>query len=488
MLQINTNIASLTTQRYLTRAQAGMETDVQRISSGLRINSARDDAAGLAISDRMTAQIRGQTQALRNANDGISLLQTAQGTLDKITDNFQRMRTLAVQAANGSNSRSDRDAIQSEVDQLVAANQQMANQAEFNGNKLLDGSFTGQKLQIGPNYGQTLAVNIPELFAKPLTKITLVNTPLAQASAIGNASSAIAAGNLSINGISVGASTAGAQAGQSNSSAWAIAQAITAANIPTVTATADTAISGNVSSNGVIAAGALSINGVALGAISGASGHALALSAAAAISAALGASGVDAVATAGSTINLDAADGRDIVISETVPGSAAKLGLSTGTFHGQITVSNTPSPTRPSLTIGGLSPGNAGFTPGVVAATDTGQFVLAPQAAGFGGEPAVDVTTISAASAALSYIDGKLARFDDIRADLGALENRLGSVQANLSASSLNLSAARSRIQDTDFASATASLTRNQILQQAGTAMLAQANIAGQAALRLLSA
>ena len=158
-MTINTNLASLDAQRNQSRTQNDLSTAIARLSSGLRINSAKDDAAGLAISDRFTAQIRGVNQAARNANDGISLAQTAEGALASVTDNLQRIRELAVQSANATNSASDRASLQLEVSQLSAEIDRVATQTSFNGTNLLDGSFTAKTFQVGANVGQTITVS-----------------------------------------------------------------------------------------------------------------------------------------------------------------------------------------------------------------------------------------------------------------------------------------------------------------------------------------
>ena len=156
---INTNVASLNAQRNLNTSANSLATSLQRLSSGLRINSAKDDAAGLAISERFSTQIRGLNQAARNANDGISLAQTAEGALAEIGNNLQRIRELSVQSANATNSASDRAALQAEVAQLVSEIDRVAVQTDFNGTKLLNGSFTSQSFQIGANAGQTITVD-----------------------------------------------------------------------------------------------------------------------------------------------------------------------------------------------------------------------------------------------------------------------------------------------------------------------------------------
>ena len=218
---INTNISSLTAQRNADRTQNDLATAIQRLSSGLRINSAKDDAAGLSISDRMTAQINGTNQAARNANDGISLAQVAEGALGSVTSNLQRMRELAVQSANATNSASDRAALQQEVAQLATEIDRVATQTQFNGLNLLDGTFTAQQFQVGANAGQTITIS-----GIPSTRTTALGISYA-ASVTGTATTAaLAAGQLTLNGAAIQASTAGTAPGQAADSAYAIAQAI----------------------------------------------------------------------------------------------------------------------------------------------------------------------------------------------------------------------------------------------------------------------
>jgi flagellin len=190
---INTNIQSLTAQRNLSMSQASLTTSMQRLSSGLRINSAKDDAAGLAISDRMTSQIRGLNQAARNANDGISLAQVAEGALGSVSANLQRIRELAVQAANGTNSASDRQALQQEVLQLTQEIARVGTQTEFNGLKLLDGSYTTQQFQVGANANQTIGVSIASARATDMGNNKVTTTTLDPGIATAIAGAAISA-------------------------------------------------------------------------------------------------------------------------------------------------------------------------------------------------------------------------------------------------------------------------------------------------------
>ena len=159
-LTVNTNVASLTSQRNLSGSQDMLKTSLERLSTGLRINSAKDDAAGLAISERFSAQIKGLNQGVRNANDGISLAQTAEGALGEVTNNLQRIRELAVQASNATNTATDRAALQNEVSALVAEIDRVATQTAFNGTKLLNGGFTGAVFQIGANAGDSITITV----------------------------------------------------------------------------------------------------------------------------------------------------------------------------------------------------------------------------------------------------------------------------------------------------------------------------------------
>jgi flagellin len=213
MAQINTNLNALSAQRFNARSSLELGTSLQRLSSGLRINSARDDAAGLAISERLTSAVTGLSRAGKNTNDAISLLQVAESTVTNIIDNFQRIRELAVQSLNGSNSVSDRQDLQAEANTLVIANYQFASQAEFNHQKLLDGSFSSQ-FQIGANQADTLGVSIAAVFLQPSIVQHLADVPLRQVNLTGQVSAALGVGELTINGTAVGASVAGAGAGQ----------------------------------------------------------------------------------------------------------------------------------------------------------------------------------------------------------------------------------------------------------------------------------
>ncbi|GBL45623.1 flagellin protein FlaB [Sulfuriferula multivorans] len=465
---INTNIASLNAQRNLTTSQSSLATSLQRLSSGLRINSAKDDAAGLAISQRMTSQINGSNQAARNANDGISLAQTAEGDLSQITNNLQRMRDLSVQSANATNSTSDRAALNSEFQQLSAENDRIAQTSSFNGVKLLNGSFTAQNFQVGANNSTNDQITIASISSARTSALG------AQTATSGVTTTALAAGDLTLNGTSIGASTATTVAGQTAASAFSIAAAINAASsgvnatanatsVTGIAATAFTAVTDNIT------AGDLKINGVSVGAITaGGSAAAQGTAVAAAINLVSSTSGVTATADAAGLVTLNAADGREITVAQTGTATTARTGLTAATTQSTITLSSSAS-----IVVGGAHPAYAGLTAGTLATT-----TLAVSS--------VDLTTAASSLTALTAIDGAIATVNSSRASLGAYQNRFASAVSSLQTSSENLSAARSRIQDTDFAAETANLTRGQILQQAGTAMLAQANALPNGVLALL--
>ena len=467
---INTNISSLTAQRNLGMSQASLATSMQRLSSGLRINSAKDDAAGLAISERMTTQIRGSNQAARNANDGISLAQTAEGDLAQIGNNLQRMRELAVQSANATNSSSDRAALDGEVQALSAEIDRAAQNSSFNGNKLLDGSFTAQKFQVGANNTANDSITIASI-ASARTSV-LGGYTTTKAGTVTTA--ALVDGALTLNGTSVGASAATSIPGQSASSAYSIAAAINAVSGQSgVTATAQaTTVTGAVQTafTAITTGATLTVNGIQVGSIAaGGAAPAQGANVAAAINLVSSQSGVTASAAADGKVTLTAADGRDIALG--AGWVAADSGLTaSATTVGTVTLGSTSSA---GITIAGTAPASAGFTAGTTLATAT-------------KISSMSVLTAAAATAALGTIDGALETISASRAALGAYQNRFTSVVTSLQTTSENLSASRSRIQDADFAAETANLSRAQILQQAGTAMVAQANQLPQGVLSLL--
>jgi flagellin len=464
---INTNISSLEAQGNLTQSQNALQTSIERLSSGLRINTAADDAAGYAIAQRMTSQINGLTQAARNANDGISLAQTGEGDLATISDNLQAIRTLAVQSANGTNSVSDRQSLNAQAQQLISEIDRVAQSSSFNGVNLLDGTFTNQQFQVGANAGQT--INITAIAS---ARSSALGASYSTAITSGATTTALAAGDLTLNGVSVGASVAGSANGQSADSAYSIAQAINASSGSGVTATANaTTYAGAVETAfTAIAASAIQINGVNVGAVAaGGAAPAQGANLAAAINQISAATGVTATAAAGGAVTLSASDGRDIVVAGA---TASTSGLTNGTYNGTIKLT---SSSTAGITVGGNNFAFAGLSSGTTAATLSGTALSS-----------IDLSSVAGANTALASIDAAINSVNSSAASLGAYQNRFTSVVSTLQGDATNLSAARSRIQDTDYAAETANMTRNQILQQAGTAILAQANQLPNTVLTLL--
>lgn len=400
MQVINTNVMSLNSQRNLSKTSDGLATSLQRLSSGLRINSAKDDAAGLAIASRFTTQIRGLDQAARNANDAISLSQTAEGALGEVSNNLQRIRELAIQSRNATNSSSDRDALQAEVAQLKSEVQRVAEQTTFNGLNLLDGSFTSQAFQVGSNQGDT--INVDSIVNSQIDSLGSWNSvATANTTGASGAFTDVALADTQTYSLTVGGVAVYSETGDADG------ETATAADIDTALA------NGTVQTN--LAAAGITVSGSA----------------------------------ADGTLTFTKTDGAaiDVVVANAGTGAGfAGADFATGTN---------------SVDNGAASEAQTGFAD-------------------------LDISTVEGADNAILAMDAALAAVNSGRADLGAIQNRFSSVVANLQTTSENLTASRSRIMDTDFAKETAELTRAQILQQAGTAMLSQANSAPQAVLSLL--
>ena len=499
---INTNVASLNAQRNLSVSQSSLQTSIQRLSSGLRINSAKDDAAGLAITDRMTSQVRGLNQASRNANDGISLAQTAEGAMGSISSSLQRIRELAVQSANGTNSASDRAALQQEVAQLKAEIARVASQTEFNGLKLLDGSFITQQFQVGANANQVIGVTVDSALATEMgnnkvttskdattagiTRAAVTTGPLSTPANVTTAANGFAAQTLTISGNGVVKTTPLQAAG---STAKAVASAVNAFTADTNV----TAIASNTATiSGVTAAGPVQFE------LMGANSTPIVISAtvsnttdlgsvAAAVNAQTAVTGITAVADKSGNIVLTNSTGDNIRVGNL---SAAGIGLSGATLKGAdgqtATLGASGSGTEVG-TVGGSVKFNSsnGFT---ITSDTYGTFILNAAASGSTLESvaAIDISTASGSNDALLVIDGALSLVSSNRAKLGAVQNRFLTTIENVNTNAENLSASRSRILDADFAMETANLSRTKILQEAGTAMVAQANQLPQGVLVLL--
>ena len=393
MTTINTNVMSMNAQRNLMASQGSLATSMQRLSSGLRVNSAKDDAAGLAISERMNAQVRGLNVAARNANDGISLAQTAEGALGKVGDMLQRMRELAVQSANASNNTSDRTALQAEVTQLRSEIDRVAKTTSFNGTKLLDGSFANATFQVGANAGEGISID------------SIVNSDSA----------------------SLGQTAVHA----------------TPAIIPPATPVAPAVL--------------------------------------------------PAIPAGGATpLSIDDAAGNPINLGPI--GEATTLAQRAGQVVDAINAKSTDTGVfaRPVYTAGAVT-GYEVFSDRALVAADFVNFGAGTTGAGVNTAAAADsfvedinVTSFGDSQLALKVIDNAINAVNSSRADLGALQSRFENAVANIQITGENISAARGRIVDADFAKETSNLSRAQILQQAGTAMVAQANQIPQGVLSLL--
>jgi len=456
---INTNIASLNAQRNLNTSQGMLNTSLQRLSSGLRINSAKDDAAGLAISERFTSQIRGLNQAARNANDGISLAQTGEGALAEVTNNLQRIRELSVQSANATNSASDRAALQQEVNQLVAEIDRVATQTNFNGVSLLDGTFSSQVFQVGANVGETIEVSgLASARTSSLGQyagFTLTNQ------SIGTADDTAALQQVDVDGTTYSLGTIA-------NDAKALADAINASGVQGLTASADVTSVASATTTVTGTAGnvdTITVNGLAIDVTNAANAATNRTLAVEAINAQSSVTGVTA-ADDGTGVALTAADGRNVTVS-----FAAGAGATAATIadYGLAAAATTGA----SIDVSYVAP--TGVTGNV---TWTGAFDPGPNAIAATGTAisAVDISTVSGSEAAITAVDAALTSVNSSRATLGAIQNRFESVVASAQTAAENLSASRSRIMDADFAAETPTLTKAQILHETGTPIRAKPN------------
>ena len=483
---INTNISAMGAQSSLRKTSLDQGRAMERLSTGVRINNAKDDAAGLAITTRMTANIRGMTAAIRNSNDGISLTQTAEGSLSAIQDNLQRIRELAVQSANSGNSASDRGSLNLEAQQLISEIDRVAVSASFNGSKLLDGSFKDQAFQVGAGNDSADRITISIANAKAASLGTLAGTTTTTESAsLGTAAGALLAGDVAIKGFAIAASVAdGISYADSSASGISKANAINqSSGLTGITAKVDATSKSTAAITGTVAvaAGTLLINGVDIGSLEAAADAAgRANQLVAAINAVSNQTGVKAV-QASQVITMTASDGRNIStqVSVTTTGVAGfstlttvdtKLaGLKLQSASGDLSIGTTGS------TTGLAKIGVSAATVGLTATSVTGQTVTS-----------VDLSSQSGAQRALNILDSAIDTVTNSRANLGAYQNRFSAAISNLETTSTNLLASRSRILDTDYAKETTNLAKSQIITQAATAMLAQANTSAQSVLALL--
>jgi flagellin len=482
-LVINTNVMSLNAQRNLTTSAGQLATSLQRLSSGLRINSAKDDAAGLAISNRMTTQINGLNQAVRNANDGISLAQTTEGALQEVTNNLQRIRELAVQAANATNSNSDRIALNQEVQQRLEEIQRIASQTSFNGRKVLDGSFGDALFQVGANVGETISVgletsmqtadigsiyvatgsvDLDDVFNSAAVAATASTYTIAEGTLAADRTGTPLTFNVTLNGgaaqpVSINGDYSADDATAKAQMASDIEDDLTGITVAynagsdSFVFTASAAGAGSISADGGFAGGT-AVNGTA-----------------AVPSAAQDVTFTDLSVQVGSNAAV-AVTGTFSTAAELAAGITEQVGngvYATVNGSNQLVLQSTDA-----VTLSG--------------ATDLALFGLASPTAASGSLTSVNVLNAGAANDAVQRIDSALTSVSDLRGTLGAIQNRFESTINSLQGVAESLSASRSRILDTDFAAETAALTRAQILQQAGTAMVAQANAVPQNVLSLL--
>jgi flagellin len=475
-LVLQTNINSLLAQNNLTSGGNTLTSALQQLSSGMRVNTAADDAAGYAIIQGMTSQVNGINQAARNANDGVSLTQTAAGALQEVTNDLQTMRNLAVQSLNATNSATDRADLNQQFQQLSADIDNVAKTTQFNGVNLLDGTFSGASFQVGANVGQT---------------ITVAAVSSARTGVLGKYTGAqglnIAAGTTGASTIVVGGNTV--SLGAVNGDAATIAAGINSSNIAGLSATANVnSVTGTTTGTATaLSTGNLdviTVNGIGINVTN--TGN-VATNVASAITAINGAStqtGVTASLNGGGAITLTSASGANIVaqFTETTlvgtnASAASDFGVAAAAAGAAVTTKGTfnynyVAPTGVSGTISGTG-ALAGITANAIVSTGAAVSTL-------------DVTSTSTANTALTAIDAAIQQVASSGAQLGAYQNRFQATITGLNTTATNLSAARSGIQDTDYAAATAQLAKAQILQQASTAMVAQANTIPQNILTLL--
>lgn len=491
-MTINTNIQSLNAQRNLTASQSSLSTSMQRLSSGMRINSAKDDAAGLAIATRMGTQITGLNQAGRNANDGVSLAQTAEGALGTIGNNLQRIRELAVQSRNATNSTEDRAALQKEVTQLKAEIDRVATDTAFNGTNLLDGSFTAKEFQVGANQGQIIKVDsivnasvdqlgawnsvtqpaAPESFAAAAGTVVTTGT-VAKASATVTVEGFAAAGgtnNWTVNGVAVSFASVGITGAEDTANTENLNAALKDAGLDGVF-------------KGTVVAGVVTIEAkvdgtmvppkvegfLAAGAVAQTPGTSVGDKVYAAAKFEINDVEINIGATVGSVNRMN-----DMVTA--INGKKQETGVTASIEDGKLKLT-----TENNLKI---VAGTAATFEAETGLTELSK-VARPASTETGFEN-LDISTVAGSDNAILAMDAALKAVNSARADLGAIQNRFESVVSNLAVNSENLSASKSRIMDADFAAETANLSRSQILQQAGTAMVAQANQLPQGVLSLL--
>jgi len=495
-LVLNTNIGSLNAQNNLQGSQASLATSLERLSSGLRINSAADDAAGLAISSQFTTQINGTNQAVRNANDAVSEAQTAGGALSTVVNNLQSIRTLAVEAANGSNSASDRQALDAQVQQQIQEITQIASQTTFNGLSVLNGTSGVTTYQVGANVGNTISINLTQgvganqigAVASNLTEVTGTATGGGLKIAVGSAP-AVTVGASTLYATTATTTGANAFAYQGGGSAYAQAAAINGAGVSGLTATAT---NNQLVTFGAVGAGAyaLSINGVSvLNSTTAPAAVGNVINAINSFSTQDG--GVTATAS-GTGFVLTAADGSDIQVAQT----AVSGGISAIQAYNPTTAAVVTGSASVAVGIAGaavlgsgqlsLSAGQNVQVSGAAGDLTASGYAAATTVTASGTLAGQNVLTVAGANSTIQAVDSALQTVSGFQSQLGAIQNRFTAAVGNLQSTAQNLTQSRSTIQDADFAAETANLTQAQVLEQAGISVLAQANQQPQLILKLL--
>ncbi len=472
-ITVNTNVTSMTAQRNLNTSSANMQQSMERLSSGLRINSAKDDAAGLQISNRLTSQVRGLDVAMRNANDGISIAQTAEGAMQESTNILQRMRDLSLQSANGSNSSDDRSAMQKEISALQTELNRIADTTSFGGQKLLDGTYGSQSFQVGSNSNETINIALRSTDSGSIGSSQIGQTVGTVAGLVDDKTAAYTAGTMTITNSTSG-NTADVAVEATDDAATL------AKKINDVSGT--TGVSANASNT--IELDTLNFDGGTMdwnigGATITGAGTEQDL--------------IDQINAQASTTGVSASivEGKVQISSE----SGADMDFTAATFTGgggaqaigvQAVVDGAATGASYAATAAGTANGVLSFSSNSAFTIAGGAEATAGTQSTLNTVSAIDISTADGAQSAIDIIDGAISMIDNQRADLGAVQNRLSHTINNLGNIQTNVADARSRIQDVDFAKETAEMTKQQVLQQSGSAMLAQANQIPQLALSLL--
>jgi len=492
MTVINTNTASINAQYNLNKVNQEMEKAMEQLSSGKRINSAADDAAGLSIATRMESNARGLSMAIKNAGDAQSLIDTSEGAHQEVTNILQRMRELAVQSASDTNTATDRAALNDEVNQLVLEIDRIAAQTTWGGMQLMDGTYQSKTFQLGSYANETVGVSIDSIASAELGSYTVDSTSHLMEGTTASAAETRTATGLTITGPTNAASISFAD----DSSAKTVAAAVDAQS-------ATTGVSAAAKTNLVL--DTLSDAGTVSFSLTGTGTASISTSVAAtsdltsirdAVNAVAGTTGITASMYQGDKGQLmfTSATGEDIKIE-----TFASSGATDSSIKAYVTdFDGTKSATTDTLTkaasdslivAGEVRFSSVGSFTVVDAGTSgagTGYMAAGSTTASQAAISAVNISTLTGANSAITAIDGALNKISDARANLGAISNRIDHTISNLGNVLINTEASQSRIQDADFAKVTGDLTKSQIMSQAATAMLAQANASKQGVLSLL--